>query len=445
MEEPDHTKLAELRAHLNWSRGPNRRLGYQIIAALDPNSPDARKAKQLLDDQISPSLEFDAFDITATLDFALDFMRKHGLNSSWTIAHSENSTDTVRGNHHHYKVIINYGMETYVGSGWTPANSVIDAVIEAVISDYKSYFEEAFTLSKSYQKVFFEPWIGPEYETGGLHSRKVLIVGESHYNHWCEKAVEGEPLPPVVRHDLPRSITQECVQEVVDGERGARYWNSARNRIGGSNYEDKPSADFWNKVAFYNFVQSPVEGGPGARPTRAQWLEAAECLPEALEIIRPERVIFTGWKLWEHVQTRDGKLNSIERDGLKLPLEYFNLADGTRVFVTATAHPRTQYFVRALTPLLHEFINQDWTQVADSNDQQWSSDLQNDTREALAGISFIQLRDGKLALKNVDGRFGMVAPTNISLANICVVDRSSGYEYNYTDADEAIKAGWAID
>jgi len=30
-------------------------------------------------------------------------------------------------------------------------------------------------------KIFFQPWVGSDYNTGGVFGKKVLVLGESHY------------------------------------------------------------------------------------------------------------------------------------------------------------------------------------------------------------------------------------------------------------------------
>ena len=208
-----------------------------------------------------------------------------------------------------------------------------------------------------YQHIYFEPWRGPEYDTVGLWGRKVLIVGESHYDEWADHDGQG-----ILKHHLPPSFTQECVQEVVKGVGGARYWARVRNRLGGEEHETQPQAVFWNKVAFYNFIQSPVDGGPGIRPTPQQWAAGAPALIEALHLVRPDRVLFTGDHLWWHVQARDGKLPDIkiEADERTLRLETFSIPDGKHAFVTQTAHPRSSKCGRWLSPFLREFVVRDW-------------------------------------------------------------------------------------
>ena len=42
-------------------------------------------------------------------------------------------------------------------------------------------------------RPFFEPWIGGNYENGGLFGKKILALGDSHYCNSCEVfGVAGE-------------------------------------------------------------------------------------------------------------------------------------------------------------------------------------------------------------------------------------------------------------
>lgn len=217
----------------------------------------------------------------------------------------------------------------------------------------------------------FDPWVGSQYKGNGLWNRKVLVVGESHYDEWREKGKDQCWQRSTTKHKLLRTFTQECVQDVVNGNGGAPYWPAVRNRLGGEEYEKQSPDVFWNKVAFYNFIQSPVPGcPPKARPTQAQWEAAPALLKQTITRLRPDRILFTGKStgprksLWNYVPCRNGKLPDIEVDGVSLPLEFFTLKDGKRVYVTATAHPRSNLFIRALTPALKEFVVGTWEHSA---------------------------------------------------------------------------------
>jgi hypothetical protein len=146
----------------------------------------------------------------------------------------------------------------------------------------------------------------------------------------------------------------------VNGDGGSRFWNRVRYRLRGEEFRDKPAHVFWSKVAFYNFIQSPVSGGARVRPTGDQWAVAAPAFLEVLKNLRPDRVWIIGRELWRHIPARQGKGPDIAVDGATLPLEWFTLDDGQKAFVTATPHPASSLFVRELAPALAEFVHRDF-------------------------------------------------------------------------------------
>lgn len=57
--------------------------------------------------------------------------------------------------------------------------------------------------------VIFKPWIGKNYETGGIFKRKILALGESHYF--------GEE-DDVVELTKPTNFTSEVVENYLDSK-----------------------------------------------------------------------------------------------------------------------------------------------------------------------------------------------------------------------------------
>ena len=177
-----------------------------------------------------------------------------------------------------------------------------------------------------------------------------------------EKDKDGKYQRSTTKHKLLRTMTQECVQEIVDGKGGALYWTAVRNRLGGEEHEKNLpicSVIKWLFMSLYNLPSLDVLGRVQGQ-LRTQWEAASTLLLEAIERLTPDRVLFTGCELWSYVPPRHHKLRDVVAEGQRLPLEVFLLKDGKRVYVTATAHPRSNLFVRKLTPALHEFLVRDW-------------------------------------------------------------------------------------
>ena len=116
----------------------------------------------------------------------------------------------------------------------------------------------------------FDPWQGNRYKTDGINGKRLLILGEAHrgnpgteyqiytINIIREMASQKSELPIFAR-----------IQHIVFGTRGFLS-NAARK-------------DFWERVAFSNFIQAFPGLAPKSRPTPAMWLAAREPLLQTLE------------------------------------------------------------------------------------------------------------------------------------------------------------------
>ncbi len=73
----------------------------------------------------------------------------------------------------------------------------------------------------------------------------------------------------------------------------------------------------------------------------------------------------------------------------------------------------------------------------------WSDELTGLTRRALReGTATF---DGSLWLKHVDGRFGTICLADQLAGRFVIVDRRSGAESRFRDAEALIADGWAVD
>ena len=75
----------------------------------------------------------------------------------------------------------------------------------------------------------------------------------------------------------------------------------------------------------------------------------------------------------------------------------------------------------------------------------WSDDLKEQTRDALEGRGTFVSHDGQLCLKHITSGFGTIAQEHLWGGVLKVVDRRTGAETCYANADELIATGWVID
>lgn len=130
----------------------------------------------------------------------------------------------------------------------------------------------------------FAPWIGANYWSEGLAGVRVLILGESHY---------GDA-------DTERSsFTTEIVREWGQ-EKRLRFFTMIQKLLLGHGpgwISDEARAEFWEQVAFYNFVQAFVGTEPRTRPTREMWDAARMPFLATLAELQPQVLVVLGLEL----------------------------------------------------------------------------------------------------------------------------------------------------
>lgn len=135
----------------------------------------------------------------------------------------------------------------------------------------------------------FQPWIGANYQVGSVHNCRILILGESHYGKATDMRLDFTNYI-IGRYAITErrrffSVIQRLVS--LDTKRGTYSVNSKR--------------DFWNSVAFCNYVQAIVGGKARQRPTAAMWQTGAVVLLAVLKEIQPEVVVVLGNELRKHL------------------------------------------------------------------------------------------------------------------------------------------------
>ncbi len=126
----------------------------------------------------------------------------------------------------------------------------------------------------------FMPWVGSRYHEG-LFGTKVLILGESQYGSRDETLqFTSYIIEKYGKNKRSRffTVTQRLV--TLDKKRG--YIPAAQRRA------------FWEKVAFYNYVQEFVGTKARMRPTRAHWLAAQQPFLETVEELKPDVIVVLG-------------------------------------------------------------------------------------------------------------------------------------------------------
>jgi hypothetical protein len=133
------------------------------------------------------------------------------------------------------------------------------------------------------------PWVGINYKNSDYH---VLLLGDSHYasNEDGTHSTEEEK-----RFNTDKESTRETINCAIDNfcEQGSS-WNMFNGLLNTFiNIAPDAVKAFWGKVAFYNFIQEPMEKS-NSRPTARQKKEGWQCLAKVTEILKPNYIILFG-------------------------------------------------------------------------------------------------------------------------------------------------------
>lgn len=128
-------------------------------------------------------------------------------------------------------------------------------------------------------ELLFKPWIGDRY---GEQSPRLLLLGESHYGEGADQA----------------DATIKLTRQFVEGDMNHRFWTSTMKIVEGP---DCPMdrGEFWNGVAFYNYVQQSVGANAGDRPTPKQFRDSEAAFFQVLDDVKPDAILVLGTELWD--------------------------------------------------------------------------------------------------------------------------------------------------
>lgn len=137
-----------------------------------------------------------------------------------------------------------------------------------------------YTFNKNVQ---FLPWIGSKYADGKAWGGRLLVVGESHYGD-----------------DDSRNLTRDVIRRQWHGE-SYSYFTKIAQAFTGRPHEEIDKKEFWNSLAFYNYVQVSVGEGARIAPTDKMWEAAKNVLPSVIETLEPDYIVATGSRLWDRL------------------------------------------------------------------------------------------------------------------------------------------------
>ncbi len=158
---------------------------------------------------------------------------------------------------------------------------------------------------------YFQPWIGHNYQSS---NPRVLVVGDSHY---CADPCDLRSQCGV-HGNLPASsmgrcqfFTQDVTRRYLDfraGRAEAEGWMKRTiltfDKIfyGKDDVTPAESLDLWNRIAFYNFVQTATSSDPSnSNYTTDDYRRSTPHSAEVLESLQPDIILVWGTKAYDYL------------------------------------------------------------------------------------------------------------------------------------------------
>jgi hypothetical protein len=143
----------------------------------------------------------------------------------------------------------------------------------------------------------FDPWIGSQYRSEGYRGVRLLILGEAHYSSERERS----------------TFTIEMIRSLAQQGRFRFYSATQRLVVGGRGWLSEPERrDFWERVAFYNYIQTFPGSRPRERPTPEMWAAARAPFLATIAELDPQLVLVLGRELRRNLPELPTRLKACE-------------------------------------------------------------------------------------------------------------------------------------
>ena len=198
-------------------------------------------------------------------------------------------------------------------------------------------------------------WIGKNYHTGGIFELPILILGESVYVWNNEK--------------LETSRIIELVSKNSTGSESHKFYTNIFLAFTQKERTNENKRFFWDSVAHFNYILTPVNGGPRTPPTPQMINDAKNALIGRINALdtQPTAIVVLGKRLWFNYLPKLGKPGPIIEDGAnRHETRIVKTPRNKEILATWIYHPSSSFSSRHWHLILSKFI----TMAKQINDNQ---------------------------------------------------------------------------
>jgi hypothetical protein len=167
---------------------------------------------------------------------------------------------------------------------------------------------------------YFKTWVGSNF------SRSVdghfLVLGESHYGH---------------PYTTESAFTVDLISGYVNKTRNRRFLTNIMQVVDCKSHKQIDRGDFWNRVAFCNYIQR-VLSKSNVAPSAKDWPLAEEPFFAVLDELKPRCILVLSKRLWQRMSRRFQTAEQLVAGGIKREARVYEYRNGKAV-ATWIPHP----------------------------------------------------------------------------------------------------------
>jgi len=192
------------------------------------------------------------------------------------------------------------------------------------------------------EHVYFKPWVGKDYQTGGIFNKRILAVGEGHV---CGGKCQNE-CGIKYSSECEELTTTIVVNDYLNGCGGK--WTSTYRKFERSLVNKETTLEdskiIWQSIAFFNFLQVAITESRRAG-TNEDYKESQTAFLEVIDELLPELIIIWGvGRLFYNLpEERWVEGSPLVIDDYHIKNGYYQLKKGEKSRCIAVYHPSTGY------------------------------------------------------------------------------------------------------
>lgn len=201
------------------------------------------------------------------------------------------------------------------------------------------------TLNQRTKDPYFLPRIGANFYEDGVFTKRILVLGDSHYCGECDNCGIMSKYNGMdsTCHNFTRNVVSKYLK-YRQGKEKREGWMNTFLKFERALVEHKTDASeslkIWESVAFYNYIQTAYILQSRQAYANKDYELSSPYFWQVLNKLKPDVAIIWGHRLWDRLPGEnwiDGQ--TIYASGIEEKYGYYVLKNDKKVLTLRTIHP----------------------------------------------------------------------------------------------------------